>query len=57
MSALGQKQTSAHIRIMSVSPPKADVDRARWNVRYVPQSDSAFADRGGSPLNPIDFPE
>jgi hypothetical protein len=25
MSALGQKQTSAHVRIMSALPPKADI--------------------------------
>jgi hypothetical protein len=26
MSALGQKQTSAHVRVMSALPPKADID-------------------------------
>ena len=26
MSALGQKQTSAHVRVMSALPPKADMD-------------------------------
>jgi hypothetical protein len=25
MSALGQKQTSAHVRVMSALPPKADI--------------------------------
>jgi len=25
MSALGQKQTSAHFRVMSALPPKADI--------------------------------
>src|SRR5262249_43934968 len=33
MSALGQKQTSAHVRVMSALPPKADIDRARRDVR------------------------
>jgi len=27
MSALGQKQTSAHVRVMSALPPKADMDQ------------------------------
>ena len=26
MSALGQKRTSAHVRVMSALPPKADID-------------------------------
>jgi hypothetical protein len=26
MSALGQKQTSAHVRVMSALPPKVDID-------------------------------
>jgi hypothetical protein len=38
MSALGQKQTSAHVRVMSALPPKADMDGERWNVRFVPKS-------------------
>jgi hypothetical protein len=32
MSALGQKQTSAHVRIMSALPPKADIRRQRAPV-------------------------
>src|SRR5262249_59972994 len=28
MSALGQKQTSAHVRVMSALPPKADIECA-----------------------------
>jgi hypothetical protein len=24
---------------MSALPPKADIDRARWDVRYVPKAD------------------
>jgi len=32
MSALGQKQTSAHVRVMFALPPKADILR-HWAVR------------------------
>ena len=39
MSALGQKQTSAHVRVISALPPKADMDRHRCDVRFVPQAD------------------
>jgi hypothetical protein len=39
MSALGQKQTSAHVRVMSALPPKADMDRACRDVRFVPKAD------------------
>ena len=39
MSALGQKQTSPHVQPMSALPPKADIDRARWDVRFVPIGD------------------
>ena len=34
MSALGQKQTSEHGRIMSAIPPKADIDMCEWHVRF-----------------------
>jgi hypothetical protein len=37
MSALGQKQTSAHVRVMSALPPKADIGTQSWNVRFVPK--------------------
>ena len=33
MSALGQKQTSAHVHGMSALPPKADINGKRWDVR------------------------
>jgi hypothetical protein len=33
MSALGQKQTSAHVRAMSALPPKADVADSGLDVR------------------------
>jgi hypothetical protein len=35
-SGVGQNQTSERFRAMSALPPKADIDGARWNVRYVP---------------------
>jgi hypothetical protein len=39
MSILGQKQTSAHVRVMSALPPKADIE-AQWrDVRFVPKAD------------------
>jgi hypothetical protein len=33
MSALGQKQTWKHVRVMSALPPKADIRQRDWNVR------------------------
>jgi hypothetical protein len=39
MSALGQKQTSGHVRVTSVYPQKADVDRQGRHVRFVPKAD------------------
>ena len=39
MSALGQKQTSAHVRVMSALPPKADIDQHAGDVRFVPKAD------------------
>ena len=39
MSALGQKQTSRHVRVMSVIPLKADIRQREWHVRYVPLAD------------------
>jgi hypothetical protein len=41
MSALGQKQTLAHIGLMSALPPKADIDRARPDVRFGSKADIA----------------
>src|SRR6516164_4959777 len=35
MSALGQKQTSEHVGVMSALPPKADIAERDWHVRYV----------------------
>ena len=39
MSALGHKQTSAHVRVMSALPPKADIDQHGRDVRFVPKAD------------------
>jgi hypothetical protein len=39
MSALGQKQTSARVRVMSALTPKADIRRHDYDVRFVPQAD------------------
>ena len=36
MSALCQKRTSEHVRVMSALPPKADIAESECNVRYVP---------------------
>ena len=39
MSALGQKQTCALQKVMSASPPKADMCSALGDVRFVPIAD------------------
>jgi hypothetical protein len=39
ISALCQKQTFRCAAVMSALPPKADIDGARWNVRFVPKAD------------------
>jgi hypothetical protein len=39
MSALGQKQTSENVRLMSALPPKADIRTQSGNVRFVPKAD------------------
>jgi hypothetical protein len=45
MSALGQKQTSAHVRVMSALPPIADIGTQPRNVRFVPKADVAAVAR------------
>jgi hypothetical protein len=40
MSAMGHKQTSRHVRVMSVIPLKADIRQREWHVRNVPLADS-----------------
>jgi hypothetical protein len=39
MSALGHKRTLRRVRAMSALPPKADMDRACGDVRFVPKAD------------------
>jgi hypothetical protein len=39
MSALGQKQTTRNVRVMSALPPIADIRWCRWDVRKVPEAD------------------
>ena len=39
MSALGQKQTLDRRLLMSALPPKADIRRREYDVRFVPQAD------------------
>ena len=41
MSALGQKQTSRHVRVMSVIPLNADISQRDLHVRLVPIADIA----------------
>jgi hypothetical protein len=41
MSTLGQKQTLQGVRVMSALPPKADIARQRFDVRFVPFPDIA----------------
>jgi len=40
-SALGQKQTSAHVRVMSALPSKADIGTRPRDVRFVPKAEVA----------------
>ena len=39
MSALGQKQTSRYVRLMSALPPTADIALRDCHVRLVPKAD------------------
>jgi hypothetical protein len=43
MSALGQKQTLSNFSAMSALPPKADIAKRHWDVRFVPIGDIAAA--------------
>ena len=39
MSALGHKQTSRDVRVMSALRPKADIAAVEWHVCFVPLAD------------------
>jgi hypothetical protein len=39
MSALGKKRTSNSQPVMSALPPKADIGKVHWDVRFVPKAD------------------
>jgi hypothetical protein len=39
MSAMGQKQTSGNVWMMSALPPKADIAESNRDVRFVPTTD------------------
>ncbi len=54
MSALGQKRTLRQVRAMCALPPKADIDRQLWNVRFVCISGQLEAPEG-CPLCPCLF--
>ena len=44
LSAMGQKQTSEKVQLMSALPPIADIPENDWDVRFVPKADLARAD-------------
>ena len=46
MSALGQKRTLEHVRVMSALPPKADIGTQSVNVRFVPGADKVHRGKG-----------
>ena len=46
MSALGHKRTSAHIRVMSALPPKADIAERDRHVCFVPKADITLSELG-----------
>jgi hypothetical protein len=45
MSALGQKRTFGPFIAMSALPPKADIRRHEYDVRFVPEADMQPAGR------------
>jgi hypothetical protein len=45
MSALGQKQTSRYVRVMSVISLKADIHQRGLHVRYLPLAGIGFPTR------------
>jgi len=48
MSALGQERTSPVTKPMSASPPKADIERHGWHVRFVPKRTHALQQKPGA---------
>src|SRR5262249_1009258 len=46
MSALGHKQTSAHVRVMSALPPIADIWNSAAKYPFVPKCKSAHISQG-----------
>ena len=46
MTALGQKRTLEHVRVMSALPPKADIGTQSVNVRFVPGADKVHRGKG-----------
>ena len=55
MSAKGQKQTSRHVRVMSVIPLKADIHQRGLHVRLVPSGHQSRRDPSGSSARCLDF--
>jgi hypothetical protein len=45
MSALGQKQTSQCVCVMSALPPEADIRKSDGHVRFGPEADIVRADK------------
>jgi hypothetical protein len=43
MSALGQKRTSKHVRVMSALPPEADIQSSSWDFRFVQKASKGSA--------------
>ena len=52
MSALGQKQTSVHVCVMSALPPKADVDGRERNGLFRANSQDSSARLSFRPIDP-----
>jgi len=57
MSALGQKQTLARVRVMSALPPKADIGTQLRNVRFVPKADILHCSKNGPLERQTDYRE
>ena len=47
MSALGQKRTLGHLRLMSALPPKADIGTQPRDVRFVPKARGRYCHVAG----------